>query len=153
MHERHTDASVLGRSIASVRPVISARGLSKVYGELRAVDGIDFDIAPGESFGLLGPNGAGKSTTMRMLGSTLGAHGQGTDGRRSRPQEGPTVRAHLGVVPQQDNLDDELSVQENLYIYGRYFGPATGIPQGPVPQLLGSPSSPTRPSPTTSPAG
>ncbi|HKJ12453.1 MAG TPA: ABC transporter ATP-binding protein [Ornithinimicrobium sp.] len=103
--------------------VIEARGLRKTYGELAAVDGIDFAVEPGESFGLLGPNGAGKSTTMRMIGGTLDRTGgdlrvAGLDPGR----EGPRVRAHLGVVPQQDNLDEELRVAENLVMYGRYFG-------------------------------
>ena len=131
MPERHTAPFV------AAGPVISARGLSKVYGELRAVDGIDFDIAPGESFGLLGPNGAGKSTTMRMLGGTLGrTGGELTVAGLDPEQEGPTVRAHLGVVPQQDNLDDELSVRDNLYIYGRYFGLPRGYLKDKIPQLL-----------------
>ncbi|MGB3828931.1 MAG: ABC transporter ATP-binding protein [Ornithinimicrobium sp.] len=106
-----------------VPPVIHARGLRKTYGDLHAVDGIDFDIAPGESFGLLGPNGAGKSTTMRMIGGTLDR----TSGTLSvagldPADHGPQVRAHLGVVPQQDNLDEDLRVRENLIMYGRYFG-------------------------------
>jgi lipooligosaccharide transport system ATP-binding protein len=104
-------------------PVIRARGLTKTYGDFAAVDGIDFHVTQGESFGILGPNGAGKSTTMRMLGATL----QRTSGDlsilgRDPSHEGPTIRAHLGVVPQQDNLDTELTVSENLYTYGRYFG-------------------------------
>nr|WP_235861721.1 ABC transporter ATP-binding protein [Tersicoccus phoenicis] len=102
---------------------MSARDLTKVYGETRAVDGISFDIAPGEAFGLLGPNGAGKSTTMRMIGGVTGRTGgeltiMGLDPER----HGPEVRAHLGVVPQQDNLDEELRVRDNLLVYGRYFG-------------------------------
>ncbi|MGB7425406.1 MAG: ABC transporter ATP-binding protein [Ornithinimicrobium sp.] len=104
-------------------PVIQARGLRKTYGELRAVDGIDFDIRPGESFGLLGPNGAGKSTTMRMIGGTLDRSGGTLTVAGLDPGDfGPQVRAHLGVVPQQDNLDEELRVRENLVMYGRYFG-------------------------------
>ncbi|WP_210115760.1 ABC transporter ATP-binding protein [Acidipropionibacterium timonense] len=110
-------------SPAPTAPVISARGLRKTYGDFVAVDGIDFDVAPGESFGLLGPNGAGKSTTMSMIGGTLGR----TDGTLTvmglDPQDdGPRVRAHLGVIPQQDNLDEELKVADNLLMYGRYFG-------------------------------
>jgi lipooligosaccharide transport system ATP-binding protein len=103
--------------------VIRAHGLTKTYGDVAAVDGIDFHVDRGESFGILGPNGAGKSTTMRMLGATL----QRTSGElsilgRDPSHDGPTIRAHLGVVPQQDNLDTELTVTENLYTYGRYFG-------------------------------
>ncbi|WP_420853341.1 ABC transporter ATP-binding protein [Ruania rhizosphaerae] len=106
-----------------VEPVISARELRKTYGDFVAVDGIDFEVRPGESFGLLGPNGAGKSTTMRMIGGTLDRTGGDLAvlGMDPGPQ-GPTVRAHLGVIPQQDNLDEELRVRENLIMYGRYFG-------------------------------
>ncbi|WP_434991933.1 ABC transporter ATP-binding protein [Arthrobacter sp. Ld5] len=104
-------------------PVISAQQLSKHYGEFKAVDGISFEVPAGESFGLLGPNGAGKSTTMRMIGGVS----QRTSGRLTimglDPEDhGPEVRAHLGVVPQQDNLDEELKVRDNLIVYGRYFG-------------------------------
>ncbi|MGD8199659.1 ABC transporter ATP-binding protein [Ornithinimicrobium sp. W1679] len=104
-------------------PVISARGLRKVYGDFAAVDGIDFEVHRGESFGLLGPNGAGKSTTMRMIGGTLDRTGGTLQVLGMDPgRQGPEVRAHLGVVPQQDNLDDELRVRENIVMYGRYFG-------------------------------
>jgi len=104
-------------------PVVSAQGLRKTYGDLHAVDGIDFDIEPGESFGLLGPNGAGKSTTMRMLGGTLDrTSGSLLVAGLDPAEHGPQVRAHLGVVPQQDNRDEELRVRENLIMYGRYFG-------------------------------
>lgn len=103
--------------------VIRAEELVKKYGDFTAVDHISFEVRQGESFGLLGPNGAGKSTTMRMIGGTLDR----TDGRLTvmglDPElQGPEVRAHLGVVPQQDNLDEELRVKENIVIYGRYFG-------------------------------
>lgn len=103
--------------------MIRARSLTKSYGDLAAVAGIDLDVAAGESFGILGANGAGKSTTMRMIGATL----QRTSGDltilgHDPADEGPLIRAHLGVVPQQDTLDTELTVRENLYIYGRYFG-------------------------------
>ncbi|GER23686.1 ABC transporter [Zafaria cholistanensis] len=105
------------------RAVVSARNLTKRFGDFTAVDGISFEIPAGESFGLLGPNGAGKSTIMRMLGGvsrrTSGElEVMGLDPER----QGPEVRAHLGVVPQQDNLDEELRVRDNLIIYGRYFG-------------------------------
>ncbi len=103
--------------------VISASDLVKRYGDFAAVDGISFEVAPGESFGLLGPNGAGKSTTMRMVGAVSTR----TSGRLTvlglDPDEfGPEIRSRLGVVPQQDNLDNELRVRENLLTYGRYFG-------------------------------
>jgi lipooligosaccharide transport system ATP-binding protein len=103
--------------------MIRAKGLTKVYGEFVAVDGIDFEVKKGEAFGLLGPNGAGKSTTMKMIASTS----RRTSGEleilgKDPDQHGPEIRAHLGVVPQQDNLDRELKVWENLMTYGRYFG-------------------------------
>jgi len=87
------------------------------------VDGIDFDLFRGEAFGFLGPNGAGKSSTMRMLGCvsppTLGDLTiLGGDPIR----DGAAIRARLGVVPQEDTLDSELTVRENLLVYGRYFG-------------------------------
>ncbi|MCA4133503.1 ABC transporter ATP-binding protein [Arthrobacter sp. M4] len=103
--------------------VISAENLTKTYGDLVAVNAISFEVTAGESFGLLGPNGAGKSTTMKMIGGVT----QRTSGRLSilgldPESNGPEVRAHLGVVPQQDNLDEELKVRDNLLVYGRYFG-------------------------------
>ena len=104
-------------------PVIAASSLTKRYKDFAAVDGISFEVAPGESFGLLGPNGAGKSTTMRMVGAvstrtsgSLSLLGLDPD------QYGPEIRAQLGVVPQTDNLDNELRVRDNLIVYGRYFG-------------------------------
>jgi lipooligosaccharide transport system ATP-binding protein len=104
-------------------PVISARRLTKVYGDFTAVDGIDFDVAPGESFGLLGPNGAGKSTTMRMVGAvSTRTAGELSILGLDPNQHGPDIRSQLGVVPQQDNLDQELRVRDNLLVYGRYFG-------------------------------
>ena len=103
--------------------LIHARGLTKRFGDLTAVDGIDFDVAPGESFGFLGPNGAGKTSAMRMIGCVSPV----TDGTlrvlgMDPVADGPRIRARLGVVPQQDTLDTELTVRENLLIYGRYFG-------------------------------
>jgi len=104
-------------------PVIVASDLVKTYQQTAAVDHISFEVAAGESFGLLGPNGAGKSTTMRMIGAVSTR----TSGRLSilgmdPDAHGPEIRAQLGVVPQQDNLDNELQVRENLLVYGRYFG-------------------------------
>jgi lipooligosaccharide transport system ATP-binding protein len=106
-----------------VPALIHARGLTKRFGEFVAVDGIDFDVATGESFGFLGPNGAGKTSTMRMIGAVSPVSDGtltvlGLDPRT----HGPQVRARLGVVPQQDTLDTELTVRENLTLYGRYFG-------------------------------
>ena len=109
-------------------PVIATQNLVKSYPvknskDFVAVDGISFEVAPGESFGLLGPNGAGKSTTMRMIGAvstrTSGdLNVLGLDPNRY----GPEIRSQLGVVPQENNLDMELKVRENLLVYGRYFG-------------------------------
>ena len=103
--------------------LIHARGLTKRFGEFTAVDGIDFDVAPGESFGFLGPNGAGKTSTMRMIGCVSPLSGGTLSILGLDPTtHGPQIRARLGVVPQQDTLDTELTVRENLLIYGRYFG-------------------------------
>jgi lipooligosaccharide transport system ATP-binding protein len=104
-------------------PLIRARGLTKRFGSFTAVDAVDFDVAAGESFGFLGPNGAGKTSTMRMIGCVSPvSDGQLTVLGRDPSQDGPRIRARIGVVPQQDTLDTELSVRENLLIYGRYFG-------------------------------
>jgi lipooligosaccharide transport system ATP-binding protein len=109
--------------------LIVVKNLVKQFGDFTAVKGINFSVKQGESFGLLGPNGAGKSSTMRIIGATS----QRTSGEvlilgKDPEQAGPQIRAHLGVVPQQDNLDEELTCAENLYIYGRYFGlPKTSI--------------------------
>ncbi len=87
------------------------------------MDGIEIEIRRGEAFGFLGPNGAGKSSTMRMIGCVSPL----TSGELSLfgldpVADGPAIRARLGVVPQQDSLDNELTVKENLLTYGRYFG-------------------------------
>jgi lipooligosaccharide transport system ATP-binding protein len=118
-------------------PLIHARGLIKTYGDFVAVDGIDFDVAKGESFGFLGPNGAGKSTTMRIIGATsVRTSGTLTILGKDPEVNGPQIRAHLGVVPQQDNLDMELTVSENIFIYGRYFGLTTKFINKKIPDLL-----------------
>ncbi|MEY2675295.1 MAG: hypothetical protein RL645_58 [Actinomycetota bacterium] len=117
--------------------MIVAKNLTKKYEDFVAVDGINFTVKRGEAFGLLGPNGAGKSTTMRMIASTS----QRTSGDleilgKDPNKKGPEIRAHLGVVPQQDNLDFELKVWENLYIYGRYFGLARKFVKAKIEELL-----------------
>lgn len=113
----------MSASPAASEPIVRARGLTKRYGDFIAVDGIDFEVTPGESFGFLGPNGAGKSTTMSMVGGTsTRTAGELTVMGMDPDRQGPEVRAHLGVVPQQDNLDEEIKVSDNLYVYGRYFG-------------------------------
>ena len=117
--------------------LIHARGLTKTYGNFVAVDGIDFDVAKGESFGFLGPNGAGKSTTMRIIGATsVRTSGTLTILGKDPEVNGPQIRAHLGVVPQQDNLDMELTVSENIFIYGRYFGLSSSFINKKIPELL-----------------
>jgi lipooligosaccharide transport system ATP-binding protein len=103
--------------------LIRARGLVKRFGDFTAVDGIDVDVAPGESFGFLGPNGAGKSSTMRMIGAVSPpTAGELRILGLDPAVDGPAIRARLGVVPQSDNLDLELTVEENLLVYGRYYG-------------------------------
>jgi lipooligosaccharide transport system ATP-binding protein len=117
--------------------LIVARGLTKTYGDFIAVDGIDFEVAKGESFGFLGPNGAGKSTTMRIIGATsVRTSGTLTILGKDPEENGPQIRAHLGVVPQQDNLDSELTVTENIFIYGRYFGLSSSFINKKIPELL-----------------
>jgi lipooligosaccharide transport system ATP-binding protein len=107
----------------AVDPLVLAEGLTKRFGDFEAVGGIDLHVRRGEAFGFLGPNGAGKSSTMRMIacvsprsGGKLGVLGMDPD------LDGPKIRARLGVVPQQDNLDNELTVRQNLQVYGRFFG-------------------------------
>ena len=109
--------------ISATAPLIHARELRKEFGSLTAVDGIDFDVQRGEAFGFLGPNGAGKSSTMRMIGCVSPPSGGTLRILDMDPvHDGPEIRARLGVVPQADTLDNELTVRENLIIYGRYFG-------------------------------
>lgn len=113
---------------SSVGDVIAARGLTKSFrvkgGEtVHAVRGIDVAVRRGEAFGFLGPNGAGKSSTMRMIACTSPRSGGDLRILDLDPDTGGVaIRDRLGVVPQQDNLDEDLTVKENLYIYARYFG-------------------------------
>ena len=103
--------------------LIRAHDLTKRFGDFAAVDGIDFEVRRGEAFGFLGPNGAGKSSTMRMIGCVSPPSGGGLSIFGLDPvTDGPSIRARLGVVPQEDTLDVELTVRENLLVYGRYFG-------------------------------
>ena len=118
-------------------PLIEARSLTKRFGRFTAVDSIDFEVAAGEAFGFLGPNGAGKSSTMRMIGCVSPA----TEGRLrvlglDPATDGPTIRARLGVVPQEDNLDMELTVAENLLIYGRFFDLPKSVIRPRIDELL-----------------
>ncbi|MCW2876837.1 MAG: transporter related protein [Sphaerisporangium sp.] len=121
----------------SEQPLIYARGLVKRFGEFTAVDGIDLEVAPGEAFGFLGPNGAGKSSTMRMISCvSLPTAGElrilGMDPSR----DGTTIRGRLGVCPQLDNLDPDLSVRENLTTYARYFGIPRAVARRRAEELL-----------------
>ncbi|HEX6147393.1 MAG TPA: ABC transporter ATP-binding protein [Acidimicrobiia bacterium] len=102
-------------------PLVQARGLTKRFGDFLAVDAVDFDIAKGEAFGFLGPNGAGKTSTMKMI-TTVSPISEGKLSVFGLDPaiEGRAIRQRLGVVPQEDNLDLELTVAENLYVYGRY---------------------------------
>jgi lipooligosaccharide transport system ATP-binding protein len=103
--------------------MIEGREVTKRFGAFTAVDAIDFRVERGETFGFLGPNGAGKSSTMKMIGAVSPISGGHLTILGMDPAEdGPKIRARLGVVAQDDNLDTELTVYENLVIYGRYFG-------------------------------
>ena len=109
--------------------MISARSLVKRFGDFTAVDGIEVEVHRGESFGFLGPNGAGKSSTMRMIGCVSPV----TEGElrifgMDPARDGKQIRARIGVVPQQDQLDEQLSVIDNLILYGRYFDLPRRVP-------------------------
>jgi lipooligosaccharide transport system ATP-binding protein len=117
--------------------MISATGLVKRFGSFTAVAGIDVGVRRGEAFGFLGPNGAGKSSTMRMIGcvsppSAGSLHILGLDAAT----HGPAIRSRLGVVPQQDSLDVELSLAENLTVYARYFGIPRQVARDRAAELL-----------------
>ena len=117
--------------------LIQATGLTKKFGELVAVDGIDFAVAEGESFGFLGPNGAGKTSTMKMIGATSPISSGSLSVLGLNPTEdGPTLRSRLGVVPQENNLDEELSVYDNLMMYGRYFDMSRAEIRNRIDELL-----------------
>ena len=118
-------------------PLIRARGLTKHFGDAVAVAGIDVEVRRGEAFGFLGPNGAGKSSTMRMIGCVSPV----TSGELSLfgldpAEHGPAIRARIGVVPQEDTLDQELTVRDNLLVYARYFGIPRSVSRPRVDQLL-----------------
>jgi lipooligosaccharide transport system ATP-binding protein len=103
--------------------LLSASALTKTFGDFTAVDSIDFAVRKGECFGFLGPNGAGKSSTMRMVGCVSPvSSGELRLFGLDPAHDGPAIRARLGSCPQRDSLDEELTVQENLWVYGRYFG-------------------------------
>ena len=118
-------------------PMISARGVRKSFGDVEAVCGIDVDVRRGEAFGFLGPNGAGKSSTMRMIAAVSPVSGGELRILGMDPDvSGPEIRARIGVCPQEDTLDNELTVRDNLYVYGRYFGLARKEVRARVDELL-----------------
>jgi len=119
------------------QPLVEARHLTKRFGDFTAVDDIAFEVRPGEAFGFLGPNGAGKSSTMRMIAAVSPV----TEGYLrvmglDPAADGAEIRSRIGVVPQEENLDEELSVYENLLIYGRYFGMPRKLINERVAELL-----------------
>ncbi len=123
--------------MASPTFLVEARSLAKRFDDFVAVDGIDFQVRQGEVFGFLGPNGAGKSSTMRMIACVSPISGGTLRVLGADPvADGPSIRARLGVVPQEDTLDTELSVVDNLVIYGRYFGIAKTVLRERAAQLL-----------------
>jgi lipooligosaccharide transport system ATP-binding protein len=123
--------------VAIDEPLVRARGLVKRFGAFTAVDGIDVDVRAGEAFGFLGPNGAGKSSTMRMIGCVSPPTGGELRILGMDPaHDGPAIRARLGVCPQHDNLDPELSVRENLTTYARYFGIKRRVARARADELL-----------------
>jgi lipooligosaccharide transport system ATP-binding protein len=128
---------VFSSEVPGSEVLIEAKQLQKRYSDFTAVAGIDFQVRKGESFGFLGPNGAGKSTTMRIIAATLTRSGGEITILGKDPEKfGPEIKAHLGVVPQMDNLDNALTVEENLYIYGRYFGLSKKFIRAKIEELL-----------------
>ncbi|HVC71562.1 MAG TPA: ABC transporter ATP-binding protein [Acidimicrobiales bacterium] len=118
----HRPLPTVSSTLPPGAPMVEARGLVKRFGDFVAVDTIDFAIARGESYGLLGPNGAGKTSTMRMIACMSPV----SDGRLrvlglDPATDGATIRSRIGLVPQEDTLDLELTVLDNLMVYGRYF--------------------------------
>jgi lipooligosaccharide transport system ATP-binding protein len=121
----------------SPQPAIEARGLVKAYGSFTAVDAIDFAVQPGEAFGFLGPNGAGKSSTMRMIGCVAAPTGGSLRVLGMDPlADANRIKARLGVCPQEDSLDTEMSVEANLYVYGRYFDLSRAVIRERITELL-----------------
>jgi lipooligosaccharide transport system ATP-binding protein len=118
-------------------PLFSVRNLYKHYGDNVVVNDLSFDIAPGECLGVIGPNGAGKTTTIRMcLGQTAPDSGEIHAMGMQMPRDARAIKARLGVVSQMDTLDPDFNLEENILVYGRYFGMKTADIQARVPQLL-----------------
>ncbi|MPZ90059.1 MAG: ATP-binding cassette domain-containing protein [Actinobacteria bacterium] len=137
MHNQETAEVRPADAASGGGDLVTARGLTKRFDDFVAVDEVDFSIAHGEAFGFLGPNGAGKTSTMRMIASVSPV----TEGHlrvlgMEPASQGPEIRARLGVVPQEDTLDTELTVNENLYIYGRYFGIGGTVLKERIDELL-----------------
>ncbi len=119
-------------------PLVVARALTKKFDDFVAVDAVDFEVRRGEAFGFLGPNGAGKSSTMRMIQAVSPVTtGELTVLGMDPEADGPKIRARLGVVPQEDNLDTQLPVEENLLVYGRYFDLPRPVIRERIDELLG----------------
>jgi lipooligosaccharide transport system ATP-binding protein len=117
--------------------VLKASDLRKSYGGQEVVAGVSFAIASGECFGLLGPNGAGKTTTLRLCLGLVDPDGGSIElMRRPVPGQARPARVRVGVVPQMDNLDPDFTVEENLLVYGRYFGLPERVIRERIPQLL-----------------
>ena len=118
-------------------PLFAARHLTKRYGAATVVNDLSFEIAPGECLGVIGPNGAGKTTTVRMcLGQTEPDSGDVTAMGLSLPQDAMAIKARLGVVTQFDTLDPDFTCEENLLVYGRYFGLQSRQMRERIPRLL-----------------
>ncbi len=118
-------------------PLFSVRNLHKRYGDNTVVNDLSFDIAPGECLGVIGPNGAGKTTTIRMcLGQSTPDAGEIHALGMRMPQDARAVKARLGVVSQFDTLDPDFNLEENIVVYGRYFGMKTADIVAKVPKLL-----------------
>src|SRR5690606_38539594 len=118
-------------------PALAIEGLVKRYGGRTVVDGLSLRLRRGECYGLLGPNGAGKTTTLRtLLGLTPYEHGRIEVLGHPVPAQARQARARMGVVPQLDNLDPDFTVEENLLVFGRYFGMRDAAIRARIPELL-----------------
>jgi len=116
---------------------LSVAGLRKAYDGVPVLQGLTFELRPGECYGLLGPNGAGKTTTLRCaLGLTAPDAGEVRLSGLPVPSRAREARMRVGIVPQMDNLDPDFTAAENLLVYGRYFGLAERAVRARIPHLL-----------------